>query len=120
MTNKTYNWTTEKGAKVELTIAEGVVKVDNYADGWNVETAQIKREVVKFTVNGTAYAGELGFVGGDRAVMFKVGGRQAAVIIPENIREQIYAREIANAERAMDLASDYENHYNTVQKMMAE
>lgn len=86
-----YEWTTPKGAKVTLEVREAGEQymAETYADGDKVEvmTTRKRPEVAGFTVNGAAYTGSLT----DAQVQFWVGNQRAAVILPTEVADAIWA-----------------------------
>ena len=118
---KTYNWTTAKGAKVELTIEERTY-TETIADG-AVERNYTKKVAAEVRVNGNkvdnarlAYNGE--------KVYFDINGRNAETEIPRETQEKIWEEERAKV-RARDAAEtkaeeDYQKHTERMRKAMEE
>jgi uncharacterized protein YdeI (YjbR/CyaY-like superfamily) len=89
-----YKWTTPKGAAIELDYS---VSTEHYteiidADGPKVEVAKTRRVcTINATVNGTTYPAKLGTTKQDGkwvdAVKFALNDRQAAIVIPDHIRQ---------------------------------
>jgi hypothetical protein len=116
---KTYNWTTEKGAKINLVIEETETQ-KIWADGDEVEVKKFGRRIVGFAVNGAKYEGSFGSAKGQNAIDFLFNGQRAAVIIPSNIYAEIFARDIELAERTRKADAEYTEHHNKVLKAMEE
>jgi hypothetical protein len=80
-----YKWTTPKGAAIELDYS---VSTEHYteiidADGPKVEVAKTRRVcTINATVNGTTYPAKW-----VDAVKFALNDRQAAIVIPDHIRQ---------------------------------
>ena len=86
---KTYNWTTAKGAKVELTIEERTY-TETLADG-AIEEERTYKAVEEMTVNGMAIEGAA--FKGDRAIEFNLRGNRQVALIPEDVQEQVWGEE---------------------------
>ncbi len=119
---ETYTWTTEKGARVKMMVATQTDK-ETVADG--AETRETTIKVIKnLTVNGQAYEAQFGKIKGKDAAMFRVGARQAAVILPEDIKEAIWEGKTAafKARLMGEIKADeeYRDHYNRVMEAMKE
>lgn len=110
---KTYNWTTEKGAKVELEIAITPAIID--AD-WGVKASKGTMDVAKFTVNGKQYNAEL--MGNQ--ITFWAGKQKAAANLPTEIAESIYAEEILINKLASAVSEQYHVEDNKIKKAMSE
>lgn len=113
-----FNWNTEKGAKIEIEITEEKVKVNNTinADGDKVTTEKLKWEYTlnSLKVNGQEFKGEYNYSN----ITFKMGGRIATIIIPENIRKQIAAGWFAEAENKMKVETEFENGRRKINEAM--
>lgn len=110
---KKYSWTTEKGANVELEIANTPTIID--AD-WGVRASKCTMEVARFAVNGKQYNAEL--MGNQ--ITFWVGKQKAAANLPTEIAEDIYAEEIAINKLASAVSEQYHAEDSKIKKAMSE
>ena len=118
---KTYNWTTAKGAKVELTIEERTY-TETLADGGYEREGKIK-EAAEIKVNGNKVDNPRLALNGE-TVYFEIGGRNAETEIPKEIREQIWKEE-RQAARARDAAEAtaekrYQDGKEAIERAMQE
>ena len=98
--NKTYEWTTPKGAKVSMTIS--MVSEQKQYDGIEY-TGKPELKISSLTVNGQSFKAEFGKLQHIGFVMFKVGTKQAAVEMPQEAKDDIdtyYSKKIAGQAEA--------------------
>lgn len=95
---KTYKWTTENGAKVEITVEN--------------------KEVKGMKVNGHTVV-RAGFNGkGSDMIQFEMGGRRAGTYIPEEIAEIIWSEERAKSEKTNEELKKYYETRDKIEKAM--
>lgn len=100
---KTYEWTTAKGAKVEIVVAQQYKEQTD-----EMEITKVGMRIEKFTVNGTEYFGRISYRGGAHYIMFKTNGQQAGVEIPEEIYEDMMKE---TREREAKARAEMEKYY---------
>ncbi|WP_319403192.1 hypothetical protein [uncultured Anaeromusa sp.] len=86
--NKTYEWTTPKGAKVSMTIS--MVSEQKQYDGIEY-TGKPELKISSLTVNGQSFKAEFGTLQHIGFAMFKVGTKQAAVEMPQEAKDDLDA-----------------------------
>lgn len=123
--SKTYNWTTQKGAKIEMTITVNhITKETTSADGWEMECSCNKwiRTIDEMKVNGkNTELKELWFENGTDCVLIETRGKDRVLIaIPSEVAEEIYGEERRAEEHGREVYRQYRNHYNAVRRMMDE
>lgn len=114
---KTYEWTTAKGAKVEILISQEHTET-MFCDGDTTERIVKGMRLEKFVVNGTEFDGDIGYHKGDHIVSFKLNGQAAATIIPTDIYDDIMAPTGEREEAARKADKEYQDHYNRVTRAM--
>ncbi len=112
-------WMTEKGNRIAIEVETAETTEVAYADGWNVETKKTEKRITRMTLNGTQveeprFDHQLG----DRA-KFRLGGREGAAIIPEDILTQIWAEERAALKASMAAVDKCEAERKTILDAMA-
>ena len=103
---KTYEWKTAKGAAVKMEVSKIAEEITT-ADGIKV-TSKPETKITSLTVNGTKYNASFGYMENSKRAMFKVGTQQAAVEIPEEILNDIYAEQIEAANKAAVAEIEYQ------------
>ena len=123
---KKSNWTTQRGAAIELT-TEHITKKEVNADGWKVEVEDDRIEIVNVKINGKDYRGTLTFRENQNAIdcgSIKVGNQnqRLTVLIPADIYEihweEYDARQKAKYEAKAKADAEYEAHYNKIMRAM--
>ena len=118
---KTYNWTTAKGARIELTIGERTY-TESIADGAIEREGRIK-EAAEIRVDGGRVDSPRLALNGEK-LYFTIGGRNAETEIPEEIRGQIWREERARADARLGAElkaeEEYQKHAEIMRKAMAE
>lgn len=122
---KTYNWTTPRGAKIDMTItAEHITKETTGADGREMECScdKWRRTIDGITVNGkNTSLKELRFENGTDCVLIeRIGKDRVLIAIPPDVSEEIYGEERRAEEHGREVYRQYINHYNAVRRMMDE
>lgn len=117
---KTYTWTTEKGAKVEIEVKKTKIEKDC---GYGVKKdGGILTTIESMKVNGKDI-GQAGF-NGDSFIEFHIGNQRALAPVPEEIQEQIFGEERRAAEARREAEAkaerEYQEHYNKVRRAMEE
>lgn len=107
----TYRWTTNKGAAVKMTVANVTEQLENDGIQYNSKP-EIK--ITSLTINGTSYNASFGHCANLGKAMFKVGTQQAAVEIPEEIYNSIYAAQKAAITQAIKTENEYQQHVASV------
>lgn len=113
---KTYEWTTAKGAAVKMKVSK-VAEVITTADGIKV-TSKPETKITSLTVNGNKYDASFGYMENAKRAMFKVGTLQAAVEIPEEILNDIYAEQIEAAMKAVAADAEYRQETAAIYRKM--
>lgn len=117
---KTYTWTTEKGAKVEIEVKKKKIEKDC---GYGVKKDDgILTTIESMKVNGKDI-GRAGF-NSNSFVEFHIGSQRALAPVPEEIQEQIFGEERRATEARWEAESkaeqEYLEHYNKVRRAMEE
>lgn len=124
---KTYNWTTQRGAKISATITvEHITTKIADADGFKlpVKCSEWVRTVNCLTVNGKeTEMHELYNERGTRCILIgRVGKDRVLVALPADVVDSVYGEEIAENKRKIDHTIKVENaaaaHRAAVYKMM--
>lgn len=129
---KTYNWTTPRGAKIEMDITtEHITSRKSSFDGWETEVScnDWMYTIDRMLCNGTkpdmtdlvrGYFVDGGYH--DCVQIGVVGKNKLYVMIPDDIAQEIFGEEIAEEKRHKALvnaaAKKYEDDYNKVIRMM--
>jgi hypothetical protein len=118
MTTQKHNWTTEKGANIEMTITIEQVNFEKEinADG-NIITVikqKITNTINEFKLNGTSFEANYNY----STIEFEVNGRKAKVYIPEEIKTQIYEAHYAFEAQKDKESDEYIKGYNKVMEAM--
>ncbi len=111
---KTYRWTTNKGANVEITVSQEHTEIIN-ADGDKIETTKREMRLENLKINGTEYEGILT----GKMVEFKMGNRNAGAYIPEDIYQKIMQPTLERWEAESKADAEYQKHHAAVEKMMS-
>ncbi len=117
---KSYNWTTARGAKVEMTVE---VKTITEALSDMMERERKIKNVAEVRVNGNIVDNPR-FSANGEDILFSIGGRNAETEIPKETRELVWEEE-REAVRARDAAEaraeeSYRDHHNKIRRAMAE
>ena len=115
---KQYNWTTDKGAKVQVEVIEATINDTLASDGWGLTYSE--KQIASFALNGTKYEARFTRHQGKAAIEFRFQGKKALVLIPQDIASQIWAKEMAAANADLDAEMKHAEHYNKVKQAMAE
>jgi hypothetical protein len=111
----TYTWTTEKGAKVSMTVNKVADKKE--LDGLEY-TDKAELKITNLTVNGTEFDAKFGRCSQLGLALFKAGKQDAGVKIPEDIYNSIYAEQRAATKASFASAREYEEHVAAVYRAM--
>jgi len=100
---KTYNWETAKGAKIEvvITIQKVTYTETINADGDKVDVEKTKWQytVDSLTVNGTVCQNSKY---NHSNISLEINGKTAKIIVPQEIKDEIWAEERAELEARID------------------
>lgn len=109
-----YNWTTAKGAKVEMAISQEHTEIID-ADGEKIETIKKGLRLETLRVNGIEYTGKLS----GKMIEFTLGGKNAAAYIPENIYQKIMQPTFKRLEAERQADAEYQKNHDAIVKMMS-
>jgi hypothetical protein len=119
---KVFAFRTEKGANITLEVNAGFeTKIEAVSlDGINeeIEKTAWTQEIVSMTVNGNAVRAKFDRVNGKAAASWMMGSQKAAVIIPENIMNDIAKERIENTLSKVAAEKKANKEYNTIIKAM--
>lgn len=113
-------WTTARGARIELAIEWAAVRDRTYTDSGDEVYLPRRRYIVhEFRVNGTPYEGQLRQLK-DVRIAFWMQGHEAAAIVPDDIAKIILADETAAFERSMEAGRKQDERRAEFERMMRE
>jgi len=113
-----YTWTTDKGAKIEITVSQQHTETV-YCDGDPVPVIKHELRLELLTVNGVRYTGSFAAVKGAHYIQLKLAGKLALVPIPEDIYTEIQAPTMARLAAQIEDDRDYQKHHDAVKKAMS-
>lgn len=114
--DKTYKWTTAKGAEVEMTIVvEHITKETVFSDGWHgeIKCNHWYREITLMRVNGkqTKLKQLWNEKGMECVLIERIGKDRVLVLLPKEVEEEIYGEERRDIEertrRSIALEKEY-------------
>lgn len=122
---KTYKWTTAKGAEVEMTIVvEHITKETVFSDGWHgeIKCNRWHREIIDMKLNGnpTKLKQLWNEKGMECVLIGKVGIDRLLVVLPDEIKEEIYGEENREFKEKMERSLKIEKEYWAERKMVED
>ena len=123
---KQYNFKTQRGAAIELEmnvdhITSEIISLDGQE--FTTECSKYKYSIASIKVNGKSYNGEIHDLASNIRIGYQ-GNQPILVALPEEIKNDIYAEEAAEAKAQVDkmikLEKKYQENYNKVMEAMAE
>ena len=97
---RTYNWSTSKGANIELSVATDA-------------------KIEKLTINGLEHRSMFTTHKGSRYLQVTVNGKQALVPVPEDLYTEIMAPAKEMFAKTVAAEESYQKHYDSVKKAMS-
>jgi hypothetical protein len=103
-----FNWTTQKGANIEIEITVEKVSINKEinADGDKVIVSKKEWQTTlnNLKVNGKEFNGNYNH----STITFDLNGREATIIIPENIKNEIFAPQAAELKAQIEENQKFE------------